>query len=79
MEWPAYMEGAELCLLVGYRQSPQGILLGLPVSPLWLLAPPGPGLPCPCDGSWEVQSSLPGDGVCNLAFIKFNLINLHYI
>lgn len=27
-------------------------------------APPGPGLPCPC-GSWEGQSSLPGDGVCN--------------
>lgn len=58
MEWPAYVAGAELCLLVGYRLSPQGILLGLPAPPLWLMAPPGPGLPCPHGGSLEVWSSL---------------------
>lgn len=66
MEWPAYVEGAELCLLVGHRLSPEGTLLWLLVPPLWLLAPLGPGLPCPPGGSWEVWSSLPGDGVCNL-------------
>lgn len=63
MEWPAHVEGAELCLLVGHRLSPQDTVLGLPVPPLWLLAPPGLGLPCPPGGSWEGQSSLPGDGV----------------
>lgn len=66
MEWPAYVEGAELCLLVGYRLALQGILLGLPVPPLWLLAPLGPGLLCRPGGSWEDWPSLPGDGVCNL-------------
>lgn len=37
MEWPAYVEGAELCLFAGYRQCPQDTLLGLHVSPLCTL------------------------------------------